>query len=370
MLSLLRDLVATSSENPPGREDKVAKVLREHMESHGIGCVSVGPSRRPNLIFSSHDGRHADLVMHGHMDTVPVGRPESWSHDPFGSEIVDGAFYGRGACDMKGPLAALAETLIIYAEEHHHQPLLVLNTSDEERVFSGAENVVKSGELAGVRYGVCAEPTNLQVLAGEKGLFWSRIVATGKSAHGSRPELGVNAISACIDAIDVLLSDEYPYEKDRLLGKPTVNVGLIRGGIMVNVVPDSCEAQLDFRTAKGQSPESLMKLMNERLNSAGLSNRVKVEYMHGKPAVLTPHDSVIVQVAVEEVERATGVHSALGAATYGTDCSVLQTKAGILNVICGPGMIEHAHQPDEHISLNQLYKAVDVFLGIARRFDQ
>ena len=370
MLSLLKDLVATNSENPPGREDKVAEVLRDHMESHGIGCVSVGPSKRPSLIFSSHDGCRGDLVMHGHMDTVPVGKPESWSHDPFGSEIIDGLLYGRGACDMKGPVAALAETLIIYAEEHHSQPLLVLNTSDEEMAFSGAENVVKSGELAGVRYGVCAEPTNLQVIAGEKGLFWSKVMATGKSAHGSRPEEGVNAINACIEAIDVLTSDEYPYEKDRLLGKPTISIGLIRGGVAVNVVPDSCEAQLDFRTAKGQSPESLMKLMNERLDSAGLSGRVKVEYVHGKPAVLTPHNSVIVQVAVEEVKRVTGFQSPLAAATYGTDCSVLQTKAGILNIICGPGLIEHAHQPDEHISLHQLYKAVDVYLGIARRFDQ
>ncbi len=369
MLSLLKDLVATSSENPPGREDKVAKVLRDHMESHGIGCVSVGPSRRPNLIFSSHDGCRGNLVMHGHMDTVPIGKPEAWSHDPFGSEIVDGLLYGRGACDMKGPVAALAETLIIYAQEHHNQPLLVLNTSDEEIGFSGAEKVVKSGELAGVRYGVCAEPTNLQVLAGEKGLFWSRVVATGKSAHGSRPEEGVNAINACIEAIDVLLSDEYPYEKDRLLGKPTINLGLIRGGIMANIVPDSCEAHLDFRTVKGQTPESLLKLMNERLHSAGLSDLVKVEYMHGKPAVMTPHDSVIVQVAVEEVERVTGVRPTLGAATYGTDCSVLQSKSGILNIICGPGSIEQAHQPNEYISLNQLYKAVDAYLGIARRFD-
>ena len=370
MLSLLKDLVATNSENPPGREDKVAKVLRDHMESHGIGCVSVGPSRRPNLIFSSHDGRRGHLVMHGHMDTVPVGKPERWSHDPFGSEIIDGLLYGRGACDMKGSVAALAETLIIYTEEHHSQPLLVLNTSDEEIGCSGAEKVVKSGELAGVRYGVCAEPTNMQVLAGEKGLLWSRVVATGKSAHGSRPEEGVNAISACIEAIDVLISDEYPYERDRLLGKPTISVGLIRGGILVNVVPDSCEAQLDLRIVKGQTPESLLKLMNERLNSAGLSNRVRVEYMLGMPVVLTPHNSAIVQVAVEEVARVTGARPTLGVATYGTDCSVLQPKSGILNIICGPGLIEHAHQPDEHISLNQLYKAVDVYLGIARRFDK
>jgi succinyl-diaminopimelate desuccinylase len=117
VLSLLRELVATNSENPPGQEDAVAKVLREHMESYGISCVSVGSSKRPNLIFSSNDGQRGILVLHGHMDTVPVGKLENWSHNPFGSEIANGLLYGRGACDMKGPVAALAEALIIYTEE-------------------------------------------------------------------------------------------------------------------------------------------------------------------------------------------------------------------------------------------------------------
>jgi len=246
----------------------------------------------------------------------------------------------------------------------------MLSTSDEESGCSGAEEVAKSGELAGVKYGVCAEPTDLQVLVGEKGLFWSRVVATGKSAHGSRPEEGVNAITECLDAISVLTSEEYPYEKDSLLGTPTMNVGLIKGGIKVNVVPDTCEAQLDMRIVKGQTPESVLKMMNERLRSSGLADHVRVEYIHGKPAVLTPTDSVIVETTVDAVGRLMGVHPTLGTATYGTDCSVLQPKNGIQNIICGPGSIEQAHQPDEYIRLDQLYKSVEIYLEIARRFDQ
>ena len=145
VLSLLKDLVAANSENPPGREDEVAKILRDHMEVHGISCKSVGPTERPNLIFSSHDGEKGELVMHGHMDTVPIAKLESWDHDPCASEIVDGLLYGRGACDMKGPVAALTETLILYTEEKHEKPLLVLTTSDEESGCSGAEEVARSG---------------------------------------------------------------------------------------------------------------------------------------------------------------------------------------------------------------------------------
>lgn len=370
VLELLKDLIATNSENPPGYEADVAKILRDHMDAYGISCASIGPSERPNLIFSSHGEKKGDLIIHGHMDTVPAGPPESWTHDPFSSKIVDGRLYGRGACDMKGSLAALAETLILYSQEQHNKPLLFLATSDEESGCSGAEKVAASNQLNGVRFGVCAEPTGLQVLIGEKGMFWSKVVAKGKAAHGSRPTEGINAIQACMDAIRVLTNKQYSFDPQDVLGVPTFNVGVIQGGIKINVVPDNCEALLDMRTVIGQDPESLLKEMNDRLVLEGLSDRVKVEYVHGKPAVLTPVDSEIVGVAKSTVERIANKSTTLGAATYGTDCSVLQPKVGIQNVICGPGSIEQAHQPDEFISLDELYQSIDIYLDIARYFDK
>ncbi|MHA2140478.1 MAG: M20 family metallopeptidase [Candidatus Thorarchaeota archaeon] len=368
LISLTQELVAANSESPPGGEEEVAKVLQSHMEDHGISCVSIGPGNRPNLLFSTIEGEKGPLVIHGHMDTVPAGPRESWKHDPFGGEIVDGLLYGRGAADMKGPVAALAETMIQYNEEGHKTPLLMLATSDEETGCTGAEEVAKSGRLEGVQYGVCAEPTSLNVLVGEKGIFWSRIVTKGKAAHGSRPEEGVNAIQLCIQALEVLASSPYSYEPDSLLGTQTMNIGYIQGGTKVNVVPDSCEARLDMRIVKGQTPEDLLDTMNKRLETAGLSDRAKVEYIHGKPAVVTPYESEIVSIAIDTVYRITGIEPKPAAATYGTDCSVLQPKIGIINVICGPGSIEQAHQPDEFIDVEQLVQSVDVYLGIARHF--
>jgi succinyl-diaminopimelate desuccinylase len=219
-----------------------------------------------------------------------------------------------------------------------------------------------------VKYGVCAEPTSLGILVGEKGLFWSKIVSKGKSAHGSRPEEGMNAINACMDAIKILTDEPYPYTEDELLGKPTLNLGVIRGGIKINVVPAKCEARLDMRIVKDQDPETLLKAMNSRLESAGFSDRVHVEYIHGKPSVLTPLDAKIVGIAQGVVEKVTGTSPQLATATYGTDCSVLQPKVGIQHVICGPGSIEQAHQPDEFIPLKELYQSVDIYLEIARQF--
>ncbi|MFW9800247.1 MAG: M20 family metallopeptidase [Candidatus Thorarchaeota archaeon] len=370
VLSLLTDLVATSSESPPGGEAEVAKVLRDHLEGYGISCVSVGTRERPNLIFSTSDGEKGSLVIHGHMDTVPAGHSETWKFDPFGAEIANGRVYGRGAADMKGPLAALAETMILYREESHSNPLVMLATSGEETGCLGAEEVAESNLLKGISFGVCAEPTSLNVLIGEKGTFWHRIVAEGRSAHGSLPLDGKNAIELCIEALQVLRAQDYEYEEDELMGAPTSNLGTISGGTTINMVPDLCEAEVDMRLVKGQTTESLLEEMTRRLTAAGLADSVKVEYIHGKPAVVTPYDSEIVKVTMDAVESVTGRHPSPTSATFGTDCSVLQPKIGIVNVICGPGSIEQAHQPDEYIRVDELIRSVDVYLEVARHFSK
>jgi succinyl-diaminopimelate desuccinylase len=371
VLSLLKDLVATRSESPPGGEAEVAKVLQEHMEGHGISCVSVSPREgRPNLIFSTSEGNIGKLVLHGHLDTVPVGPRENWNYDPFGAEIVNGRLYGRGAADMKGPVAALAEAMILYNDEKHSHPLVMLATSDEERGCFGAEEVADSSLLDGVAWGVCAEPTSLNVLVGEKGTFWHRVVAEGKSAHGSRPHEGLNAITLCMKALEVLTTPGYYYEPDELMGESTINVGKISGGTKINVVPEYCEAEVDMRTVKGQTTEGLTEQMNKRLEQQGLSGTVRVEYMHGKPAVVTPREAEIVKVSMDAVKRVTGRDASPTAATYGTDCSVLQPRIGIMNVICGPGSIQQAHQPDEYIRVAELVQSVDVYLDIARHFSE
>jgi len=371
VLSLLKDLVATPSESPPGWEAEVAKVLQEHLEGHGISCVSVSPREgRPNLIFSTSEDLTGNLVLHGHLDTVPIGPRENWNNEPLGAEIVNGRLYGRGATDMKGPIAALAEAMILYNDEKHSRPLMMLATSDEESGCFGAEEVADSGLLNGVAWGVCAEPTSLNVLVGEKGTFWHRVVAEGKSAHGSRPHEGLNAITMCMNALEVLTAPGYHYEPDELMGESTMNVGKISGGTKINVVPEYCEAEVDMRTVKGQTTEGLTQQMTKRLEQEGLSEAVRIEYIHGKPAVVTPREAEIVRVSMDAVKRVTGREPFPTAATYGTDCSVLQPRIGIVNVICGPGSIEQAHQPDEYIRVDELVQSVDVYLHIARHFSR
>ncbi|MFO7835375.1 MAG: M20 family metallopeptidase [Candidatus Thorarchaeota archaeon] len=368
ILGLLKELVATNSENPPGNERGVAEVLRDYLSQYDIKSKEVGDNEdRPNLIFSTHDGDFGNLLMHGHMDTVPVGSKDNWSYDPFGAKVSSGRLYGRGACDMKGPLAALAETMIQYKKENHEMPLVMLATSDEEAGLRGAQQVSDSGILEGIKWGVCAEPTSLGILLGGKGTFWVKLRTTGKSAHGSRPQEGINAISLCIEALEAITGEQFEYDES-LLGAPTVNIGVIEGGAKINVVPEYCEAQIDMRTVEGQTTEYIAESMKSRLESAGLDEYVQIDIIDAHPPVLTPKDAEIVIAAKEAITEITGTTPELATATYGTDCSVLQPDVGITNVICGPGSIEQAHQPDEYIEIKELLTSVGVYLQIARYF--
>lgn len=370
VLSLAKKLIATNSEDPPGREKEVAEVLRSHLEPHGIHCTKVGSDDRPNLLFSTHDGDMASLVLHGHMDTVPAGPREKWDYDPFDCEIINGRLYGRGAADMKGPLAALAETMLLYKQEDHAEPLLLLATANEENGLLGAEEVADSGVLEGVEYGICAEPTSLQLYLGEKGVVWVRVTATGEAGHSSHPSTGINAIDLCIQAVQVLTLGNYPSEPDALLGHHTMNVGKIEGGTQQGVIPDTCTALIDMRIVKGQTPESIMDLMRKHLHDAGLARQVEIENYNRSYTTITPTDSKIVQFASRAIENMTGIQPKLGVATYGSDSSVLQNRVGISNIIYGPGSIAQAHQPNEYIEIDDLLKSIDVYLHIARAFDE
>ncbi|MFW9845775.1 MAG: M20 family metallopeptidase, partial [Candidatus Thorarchaeota archaeon] len=321
MLTLTKKLIATNSEDPPGREKEVADILRAHLGEYGIHSTQVGSDERPNLIFSTHGEEFGSLVLHGHMDTVPAGPRELWERDPFGSEMIGDLLYGRGSSDMKGPLAALAETMIVYKEEGHRHPLLFLATSNEEDGCQGAEEVADSGVLNGVDYGVCAEPTSLDLYLGEKGVCWVKVVATGKAGHSSRPDSGVNAIDLCIDALQAIKNGEYPCEYHELMGEYTMNVGVIEGGTQQGVIPDRCEAQIDMRLVKGQTPESVFALMGKYLDEAGLSEQVQLECINESYPTITSRDSRIAGFASDALEAVIGRRPELGVATYGSDSS-------------------------------------------------
>ncbi|HZS93501.1 MAG TPA: M20 family metallopeptidase [Chloroflexota bacterium] len=373
VIDLTRDLIQLRSVNPPGDEQPVAELLAGVMESYGLEVeVQVLAENRANVIGRLRGTGTGHLVLTGHLDVVPPGE-QAWRHDPFGGEEEDGRLFGRGSADMKGGVAAMVTAAGLLARDGFKPKadLIVATTAGEEAGMLGAKAMVERASLAGSAYLVVGEPTDLDVFIAEKGVLWVRVKAFGRTAHGSMPHLGANAISVLARLIPPL--EEYPFTFDEhpLLGSPTFGANVIRGGNKTNVVPDYAEVELDLRTVPGQDHEDMIAKIRSMAEEAAAEVpgeiRIEVEAFNDKGPVETAAEEELVTATVAAVGDVRGQEPFVGGVPYGTDAAFLGPGFGIPMVICGPGAQGMAHQPDESVETNQLVQAVDIYRDIARR---
>src|SRR5689334_14008834 len=209
-VSLTAELVRLDTTNPPGNETPAISLLEQRLRAAGFETVTVpyrahddpeNPPRSQVVARLRGSGERAGLLISGHVDVVPTGNVP-WSAAPFGGEIRDGRLYGRGSCDMKSGVAALvvaAEALAAECQRCAASPkgdLVVALTADEERNCLGAEVRVEEPLFDGLGAALVAEPTALGLYIAEKGAFWVEVTFLGRTAHGSMPHLGANAVSA------------------------------------------------------------------------------------------------------------------------------------------------------------------------------
>lgn len=373
IVGLTRDLVRFQSVNPPGNEAEVAEFLGARMRDLGLE-VEVQPLEegRANVIGRIPGDGSGHLVFTGHLDVVPPGG-QRWEHDPFAAELVDGKIYGRGSADMKGGVAAIvgAAASLVRSGFKPKADLVIAATAGEEAGMIGAAAMAERRSLDGARYLVVAEPSNLDVFIGEKGVLWLLVRALGRTAHGSMPWLGVNAVSYAARLIPRLEEYPFPWEESALLGRPTLSVNVIQGGNKTNVVPDVCEMEVDMRTVPGQDHAHIIRTLQSLAEQvAGEYNpevRVEVETINDKMPLETERAEPLVGALVEAVEGVRGVSPEVGGVTYGTDAACLAPAFNIPMVICGPGAPGMAHQPDEYVEVEQLVQAAQIYDSLARR---
>jgi acetylornithine deacetylase len=299
--------------------------------------------------------------------------------DPFAGEVRDGRLYGRGACDVKGGMAAMIAAVARLAKERPPgMPTIVLAcTVNEECGFSGARALVElcrgqAGSLLPRRpdAAVVAEPTELDVVVAHKGVVRWRCYARGRAAHSAHPEQGENAIYKMGRALTGL--QQYQNEivgtlrVHPLCGRPTLSVGTIEGGVGVNVVPDHCVIQIDRRLLPGESPEIAIRHVAEYLKQqTGLALEHDPPFMQGLPlsdeqnGPLAERLSAVVAEVTGQCRRT--------AVAYATDAAFF-AAAGIPTVVCGPGSIRQAHTVDEWISLEQLELATEIYYRFGREW--
>lgn len=373
-VAFLRSLIAINSVNPPGEETKVAEAIRNHLASAGLDAQldEVEPGRS-NLLASlpgasQVGGERRVLVFSGHLDTVPTGSVP-WEHDPFGGERVGNKLYGRGTTDMKGGVAAM-----ILAMEYLHRAgvklegtLRFAGTVGEEVDCLGAKAVASKGQIDDATAIVISEPSANQPFVAHKGALWLEVITYGKTAHGSMPDQGVNAITAVARFIHKLHSYQFAYEHHPILGGPTMNIGVIQGGVKTNVVPDHCTMMLDIRTVPGQEhtviAEELRELLVQVCEPVGA--RCEIRVAHDLPAVTTSKEHPFIQLSLEAIKRRWGTELSAGGVNYYTDASIYGPHLGVPILIFGPGEPTLAHQPDEWIEIDRYLDAIRYYMTLA-----
>lgn len=373
VVDLTRELIRFRSVNPPGDEQPVAEFLQGKFLDLGlqVQLQPVAPNRA-NLIARLPGRGTGHLVLTGHLDVVPSGE-QQWEHGPFDADLVDGRVYGRGSADMKGGVAAMvaAAAALAQAGFHPEADLVLAFTSGEETDELGSKAMVDQRSLDGSRWLVVGEPTDLDVFIAEKGMLWVDVRAHGRTAHGSMPSLGVNAVSYMARLIPRLEEYPFPYEESPLLGKPTLSVNVIQGGNKTNVIPDLCTVSIDMRTIPSQSHAAIVdgirRVAEEVARDFGPELRVEVETVYDGAGVETPADDSLVAATVDVVAAVRGERPAVGGVPFGTDAAILMPAFDLSTVICGPGAPGIAHQPDEWVAVDQLAQAAQIYTDLAMR---
>ena len=371
---LLRDLVAIPSVNPM-RADIPADIILEHrvtayleqfFRSLGVPYErqAVAPQRENIVARLNVAGAKRTLMLEAHQDTVPV---DGMIVEPFGAKIEGNKLYGRGACDIKGGMAAM---LACFARLVREKPkgccnVIMACSVDEESTMLGVLELAKRTKAD---FAVVAEPTNLNIVNAHKGVVRWNLSTAGRSCHSSAPEQGINAIyrmGKLLVGIEQYAAHLRATTNDPLLGSATLSVGRIEGGTSVNTVPDQCRIEIDRRLIAGEIPEEqsghLLAFLKDK---AGIDFPFELTAPWIRMPALSPTGSEEIQgllgAAIDAVHGSHKVHPV----PYGTDAATL-AWAGIPSVVFGPGDIAKAHTIDEWVPLDEVETASNILFRLA-----
>jgi acetylornithine deacetylase ArgE len=375
VLDTLAQLVSINSINSAYdngcSEAELGQYIEDFFRRHEIETFRqpVLPGR--SNIVARLPGRNADrrIVLEAHMDTVSI---TGMTIPPFDPVVRGGCLYGRGACDTKGGLAAMMHAVAALKERSITPPCEVWLAAvvDEEFAFQGVLALCE-GLLADAA--IVAEPTSLRAVIASKGVLRWKIRTKGKAAHSSKPHLGVNAINHMAAIVSAIERDAQTLAKRAhpLLGPATVNVGVIRGGVQVNFVPDSCEIEIDRRLLPGECAEDVLAGYAEMLDTLKAENSLQdaemSEPMIIDPALETEREAQVAVVAQRVLDRI-GLDARLAGVPYGSDASKL-ARHGVPAIIFGPGSIDRAHAAIEYVECDEVAAAANFYHDFLLEFE-
>ncbi len=355
------------------------EAVRDYLQGLGLApWLDLNPeSSKANLFCTlpAADGQtQGGVVLSGHTDVVPVDG-QDWTTDPFQLTERDGRLYGRGACDMKGFIAAALALVPEFIAMPRSQPLHLAFSYDEEVGCTGAPFMLAELRARGIRADGCVvgEPTSMQPVVAHKGLNLYRCRVHGRAAHSSLTPQGCNAIEYAARLICHIreLADawrtEGPFDEFYDVPFSTITTNRITGGIAINTIPEACEFSYEFRNLPGMSPEDIQARI-ERYVQDELLPRMRREFPAARididRAAAAPALDASEQAAITQLVRALTQDQSVRKVAYGTEAGLFQ-GIGIPTVLCGPGSIEQAHKVDEYVELAQLERCERFLRGLA-----
>lgn len=337
---------------------EVAAIYQDFLAEHGFDAkLNEYEPTKANVEARLGPSNAKKIVISGHMDTVPIGDPNKWTHHPFSGKIVDDYLWGRGSVDMKGGTGALAGVIVelLKHEGDLQYEVILAATADEEVGLLGAHNFVKQGIMKDVDHLLIAEPTSLGVAIMEKGIIFGNVRAYGKQAHASRPDLGHNAIEG-LARLMPKLHEILPDTSTPELGKSTLNIGVIKGGTVTNVVPEFAEMSVDYRMTPGVENDLVMSRLRETIannSGEGITYELDTNMTLNAPALVSSTTELGDKLANNN-EKHTGSKPTLGGMFYATDAAAFMGDQKMSFAIYGPGSTELLHQTNERLSLKEL----------------
>jgi len=351
---------------------RIAQVISGEMSRNGFSIQLIEAEEGLTNVIGKYQGSNNApwILFNGHTDVVPVQRDEDWIVEPFSAEIKDGRIYGRGACDMKGGLAAmLAAPKIVFSLFPEYKGNIILTATVDEEIggFKGMKYIVEQGIKADM--GIVCEPTDLKIVNVCKGLLWLKLRTKGKSAHGGMPEHGINAVYKMAKILNRLEDYDFKQAPHDVLGKPTINIGRITGGARPNIVPDSCEAEIDIRYLPNQNRQEIIDELKELISELKREDHqidAEIDIIRYRSSVEISKEEKVIQTIMEAFGEVMGNYPEFRGMVTPADSEYL-VNAGIPSVMFGPGADQLAHTTNEWIAIDEILNAVKIYATIMIR---
>lgn len=370
-VGLARALVRVDSRNPslvpggPG-EGEAARLLAGVLEAWGLAVeLQEAAPGRPNVIARAGTAGGRTLMFNGHLDVVGV---EGMRHPPFDAGEHDGRLYGRGASDMKAGLAAMCAAAALAADDLTQGAVIVAAVIDEEFESRGTRALLDRGVRADAA--IVAEPTGLAIMPAHRGFVWATLTFHGRAAHGSRWELGVDAIrhaGLVLAELDALDAGELTRHTHALAGHASLHASLISGGSGMSTYPDRCELRIERRTVPGETAAQVMAELEaacRRVRARRPDLRVDLRLDLAQSPSDVPPNAPIVRALREALDRQAIPVRTDGMSAW-TDCALLN-NAGVPAICFGPGDIALAHSDEEFVETEEIPRAAAVLERLAR----